>query len=615
MYTVRSRTGYTEPQRTALHFSGGMLSMFLNASGYTSPHRTAPHQCGRIVERALLRTFAVRCGPCSHLPPEINVRNATAAFIINLSVSDLMFCCFNLPLAASMFWQRAWRHGELLCQLFPLLRYGLVAVSLFTVLAITINRYVMIGHPRMYPNTPDRDSNLDFSVIGSLDYCESSALDYVAIEGVSTCFVCCFRLYSKKYLGLMVACTWMFGFGALIATWVGVWGRFGLDRCIGSCSILPDDLGRSPKEFLFVVAFLIPCLAIVVCYARIFYIVRKTALKSRVTTRSNTVTNTTTNSTASGGDRRLNGNSSGYEDITISGKFIKRCNFSIAEDSAIGSTSTGPSISTDKSSAAFIENGHTSPQLCNNNRSSPEVKIQVSGNGMRLDGIKTNLNVPNPNLLSPPSPSSHRVIGEPSSSSGVDVNHENEEYDHSSRSATPTSLCSSLGDPTGPTPQRNKSLNRKRRRKERMPSAVAVNSALSHVASVFRRGSNLRASPRRQSTMTNYSGVVVPGKMTPKDRKLLKMILVIFASFVVCYLPITLTKTFHSTIDNHALNVAGYLLIYLSTCINPIIYVVMSSEYRQAYKNLLVCKGYGAEMNPQHNAQGGVQGRGGSQRA
>jgi hypothetical protein len=79
------------------------------------------------------------------------VRNATAVFIINLSVSDLMFCCFNLPLAASTFWQRAWRHGKLLCQLFPLTRYGLVAVSLFTVLAITINRYVMIGHPRLYP--------------------------------------------------------------------------------------------------------------------------------------------------------------------------------------------------------------------------------------------------------------------------------------------------------------------------------------------------------------------------------------------------------------------------------------------------------------------------------
>jgi hypothetical protein len=79
------------------------------------------------------------------------VRNATAVFIINLSVSDLMSCCFNLPLAASTFWRRAWRHGLLLCRLFPLLRYGLLAVSLFTVLAITINRYVMIGHPTLYP--------------------------------------------------------------------------------------------------------------------------------------------------------------------------------------------------------------------------------------------------------------------------------------------------------------------------------------------------------------------------------------------------------------------------------------------------------------------------------
>lgn len=79
------------------------------------------------------------------------VRNATAVFIINLSLSDLLFCCFNLPLATSTFMNRAWTHGDLLCRLFPLLRYGLVAVSLFTILAITINRYVMIGHPRIYP--------------------------------------------------------------------------------------------------------------------------------------------------------------------------------------------------------------------------------------------------------------------------------------------------------------------------------------------------------------------------------------------------------------------------------------------------------------------------------
>jgi hypothetical protein len=41
--------------------------------------------------------------------------------------------------------------GELMCRLFPLLRYGLLAVSLFTILTITINRYIMISHPRAYP--------------------------------------------------------------------------------------------------------------------------------------------------------------------------------------------------------------------------------------------------------------------------------------------------------------------------------------------------------------------------------------------------------------------------------------------------------------------------------
>lgn len=81
----------------------------------------------------------------------LQVRNATAVFIINLSVSDLSFCCFNLPLAASTFWHRSWKHGQLLCRLFPLVRYGLLAVSLFTILAITINRYIMIGHPSLYP--------------------------------------------------------------------------------------------------------------------------------------------------------------------------------------------------------------------------------------------------------------------------------------------------------------------------------------------------------------------------------------------------------------------------------------------------------------------------------
>jgi hypothetical protein len=36
------------------------------------------------------------------------------------------------------------------------------------------------------------------------------------------------------------------------------------------------------------------------------------------------------------------------------------------------------------------------------------------------------------------------------------------------------------------------------------------------------------------------------------------------------------------------LHVLGYIMLYLSACINPIIYVIMNKQYRQAYKTVLL---------------------------
>lgn len=101
---------------------------------------------------------------------------------------------------------------------------------------------------------------------------------------------------------------------------------------------------------------------------------------------------------------------------------------------------------------------------------------------------------------------------------------------------------------------------------------------------------------RKPSSMnTSGSSILYPGRMTTKDRRLLKMIMVIFISFLICYLPITITKIILRQM--WVMNIMGYLLIYLTTCINPIIYVVMSSEYRQAYVNLLMCRTRGSKRN------------------
>lgn len=88
--------------------------------------------------------------------------------------------------------------------------------------------------------------------------------------------------------------------------------------------------------------------------------------------------------------------------------------------------------------------------------------------------------------------------------------------------------------------------------------------------------------------------------MTTKDRRLLKMILVIFLSFLICYFPITLTKISKALSEIHLINIMGYLLIYVTPCINPIIYVVMSSEYRQAYRNLILCRN---NSRPNHDVR------------
>ncbi|XP_053594456.1 G-protein coupled receptor moody isoform X2 [Microplitis demolitor] len=488
------------------------------------------------------------------------MRNATAVFIMNLSISDLMFCCFNLPLATSTFWYGSWTHGPLLCRLFPLLRYGLVAVSLFTVLAITINRYVMIGHPRLYP-----------------------------------------KFYKPRYLILMVIATWISGFGALVATWFERWGRFGLDPRIGSCSILRDVNGKSPKEFLFILAFLTPCIAIVVCYARIFYIVRKTAKKSR---RRQEVT-------------------TDFVKATVEVKYTKHF-----EDSALGSSCAGTGTSENAGSPLKNDKLHHSQQINtsfyfisdndidNNDINDDDDEMIDKNDDLSIEkiseyDIKNNSNkkckkniytvsVPNfnfSNVDSSSSPSQDKSLSHADiinkekivTDKSIMLNNDRclkvpkdfikNSDQFSPRSINPQLLNSNKYDGSDVSEEFVSSRSDSPCDNKRVNNSNINNNKR---GSIFRRELRFRSF----KTRGNESG-----KMSAKDKKLLKMILVIFLSFVICYLPITITKISKDIIDWRGLNIAGYILIYLTTCINPIIYVVMSSEYRSAYKNVLLCRG------------------------
>ncbi|KAK6995708.1 hypothetical protein SK128_001154, partial [Halocaridina rubra] len=164
--------------------------------------------------------------------PKLRV-HATTAFVISLCVSDLLFCTINLPLTASRYIHEAWVLGDTLCSIFPFFFYGNVAASVLNMVAITVNRYILIAHHGVYD-----------------------------------------RVYSRRYIILMILVVWIFSFGMMMPPLIGVWGRLGLDPPSFSCTILKKG-GKSPKKFLFLFGFLLPMIAIIGCYSAIYYKVQR----------------------------------------------------------------------------------------------------------------------------------------------------------------------------------------------------------------------------------------------------------------------------------------------------------------------------------------------------
>lgn len=274
------------------------------------------------------------------------VRNVAAAFIISLCVADLLFCVTVLPFSASRFIHGTWTHGGALCTVVPFMRYGNVGVSLLSIAMITINRYIMIAHYGIYG-----------------------------------------RVYRAGWIAAMIVFCWLFSYGMQLPTLIGVWGVFGFDKQLGTCSIRPDAAGRSSKTALFVTAFVVPCIIIIGCYARIFWVVHES-------------------------ERRMR---------------------------AHGARSAGA-------------------------RAGPLAGPKQQGRG---------------------------------------------------------------------------------------------------------EGREMRAKRN--------------------EWRITKMVLAIFLSFLCCYLPITIVKVTDTNVRYPGLHVTGYLLLYLSACINPIIYVIMNAQYRQAYRSVLTC--------------------------
>ncbi|KAH8289505.1 hypothetical protein KR054_006415, partial [Drosophila jambulina] len=326
------------------------------------------------------------------------VRNVAAAFIISLCIADLLFCALVLPFQGLRFVQGTWRHGPVLCRLIPFIQYGNIGVSLLCIAMITINRYVMITHHGCYA-----------------------------------------RIYKSHWIAVMIAACWLFSYGMQLPTLLGEWGRFGYDARLQTCSIMTDDHGHSSKTTLFITAFVIPCLVIIACYAKIFWVVHKSEQRLKQhATKQNSIPNNLRPMTGAG---------------------------------------TGAGAGT--------------------------------GTGTGAGGSSDN-----------------RVSTDSSSSSySTDV---------------PETA------PAGKHQQQQQQTSKIKDQRE------------------------VRAKRN--------------------EWRITKMVLAIFLSFVICYLPITIVKVADKDVEHPSLHICSYILLYLSACINPIIYVIMNKQYRKAYKTVVFCQ-------------------------
>lgn len=100
----------------------------------------------------------------------------------------------------------------------------------------------------------------------------------------------------------------------------------------------------------------------------------------------------------------------------------------------------------------------------------------------------------------------------------------------------------------------------------------------------------IKSGNRLQHTKSTHIKDRREAKQKRNEWRITKMVLAIFLSFLACYLPITIIKVADKNVQYPGLHIFGYIMIYLSACINNFIYFIMNKQYRQAYKTVLMCK-------------------------
>lgn len=100
---------------------------------------------------------------------EKSLRTTPNVFVVNLAVTDFLFCVAVLPLTSATFIQGEWKLGLHGCSLQALLFSTNVNATLVTMSTISINRFILIRHRIKYKSVFTK-RNVTFMIFGIWSY-------------------------------------------------------------------------------------------------------------------------------------------------------------------------------------------------------------------------------------------------------------------------------------------------------------------------------------------------------------------------------------------------------------------------------------------------------------
>lgn len=143
-------------------------------------------------------------------------RSTTNLFILNLSIADLAYLLFCIPFQATVYALPTWVLGAFICKFVHYFFTVSMLVSIFTLAAMSVDRYVAIVHSRRSSALRvSRNALLGVGVIWALSIAMASPVAYhqrLFHRGVSNQTFCWEQWSSQRHKKAYVVCTFVFGY-------------------------------------------------------------------------------------------------------------------------------------------------------------------------------------------------------------------------------------------------------------------------------------------------------------------------------------------------------------------------------------------------------------------